>query len=210
MRFHSFITRSFRELRRRKVFQVASLYLVVAWGASLGAADLLPAFGVPDWGVRMFVTVALLGFPIAVALAWAYEVSAEGITVDRAGSEGGFGGSQATTRLAPEGASIRVTWESDGSRHQQAFANAFTIGRDVGCELRLDHVMVSRRHARVWVDGGVWQIEDLGSRNGTRLDGKLIARAELPAASEVQLYPDGPRLRVEVMTNAGAAEATLS
>ncbi len=203
MRFHAYITRTFRELRRRKVFQVASLYLVVAWGASLGAADLLPAFGVPDWGVRLFVTIALLGFPIAVALAWAYEVSAEGIRVDR--SDGGFGAAAATTRLAPEGASVRVTWESGDGRKQMAFANAFTIGRDVGCELRLDNVMVSRRHARIWVDGGVWQIEDLGSRNGTRLNGELIARSALPPSSQVQLYPDGPVLHVELMANAGGA-----
>ena len=65
MRFHVRLIGVYRELRRRKVFRVGSLYLVTAWGASLGAAELFPAFGLPDASVRIFVSVAILGLPVA-------------------------------------------------------------------------------------------------------------------------------------------------
>jgi hypothetical protein len=70
------------ELKRRNVFKVASVYAVTAWAASMGAAELLPAFGAPDWSVRIFVLFALLGLPIAVVLAWAYEITPQGVVRD--------------------------------------------------------------------------------------------------------------------------------
>ena len=47
----------YSELKRRKVFKVASGYLVAAWGLSMGAEALLPVFGAPDWAVRAFVII---------------------------------------------------------------------------------------------------------------------------------------------------------
>ena len=70
------------ELKRRNVFKVASVYAVTAWGASMGAAELLPAFGAPEWSVRIFVLVAVLGLPMAIVLAWAYEITPQGIVRD--------------------------------------------------------------------------------------------------------------------------------
>lgn len=200
MRFHTRVTRFFRELKRRKVFHVGSAYLMIAWGASLGAAELLPAFGVSDWGVRLFVVVAVLGFPVAVCLAWMYEISAEGIQVDPADQPVASRRQAATTRFAGRGASIRVTWDGADGRQQRSFANSFVIGRDPACELHLDDEMVSRRHARVFVERGVWHVEDLGSRNGTRLNGDLITRAELPEDARLLLYPDGPELHVALLS----------
>ncbi|MEQ8859735.1 MAG: FHA domain-containing protein [Pseudomonadales bacterium] len=193
------MTRFYQELKRRKVFQVGSVYLVVAWGASLGAADLLPAFDVPPWGVRMFVTAAVLGFPVAVGLAWLYEMSADGIRLDAPDQPASRRGSAATTQLAKGAASVRVTWDPGGGRSQHSFANTFTIGRDEVCELQVDDEMVSRRHARISVDRGIWYVEDLGSRNGTRLDGELVTRAPLPDRSELLLYPGGPAMTIELL-----------
>ncbi len=203
MKFHIAVTQFLRELKRRKVFQVGSLYLFAAWGASLGAADLLPAFGVSPWGVRMFVIAAFLGFPVVVALTWIYEVSAEGIRVDVGEGDQPRRNQPATTRLAGRGA-VQVAWHTGEGEKQHWFANSFTIGRDPGCDICFDDDMVSRRHARVWVDRGVWQVEDLGSRNGTRLDGELISRAPLPPQAELQLYPDGPVLKVALVRQSAA------
>ena len=60
-----------RELQARKVFRVASVYVVVLWILVQGAIDLFPVFGLPDWSIRLLVVIGVVGFPIAVLLAWA-------------------------------------------------------------------------------------------------------------------------------------------
>ena len=60
------------EIRRRGVFKIMAAYAVVAWGASLAATSLLPAFGAPPWAARAFIICAVLGLPIAALLAWIY------------------------------------------------------------------------------------------------------------------------------------------
>jgi len=67
------------ELRRRNVFRVGAAYAVVAWLLIQVAGTLLPTFGAPDWVVPVFSAVIILGFPIAVVLAWAFELTPEGI-----------------------------------------------------------------------------------------------------------------------------------
>ncbi len=70
------------ELRKRKVFQVAIGYLAVAWLVVQVAATILPAFDLPDWVVRLIVLLFALGFPIALLLAWALELTPDGIRLD--------------------------------------------------------------------------------------------------------------------------------
>lgn len=188
MRFNARISSFVQELKRRKVFQVGSVYLVVAWGASVGAADLLPAFGVPDWGVRAFVVTAILGFPVALILAWIYEASIE------VRYEAPATAPRATTRVARYAPSVQVKWSAGDTSRVESFVNNFTIGRDVDCDVCLDDEMVSRRHARVFMQNGRWHVQDLGSRNGTRLDGELVDQAPLPENASLVLYPDGPVL----------------
>ena len=60
------------ELRRRNVFRTAVAYLVAAWLLMQIADILLGAFGAADWLLRAFVIVLVVGFPIAVVLAWLY------------------------------------------------------------------------------------------------------------------------------------------
>jgi hypothetical protein len=198
MRFHRKVGRVIWELKRRKVFRIGSVYLVVAWGASVGAADLLPAFDVPDWGVRLFVVAAALGFPVALVLAWAYDLSADGIRKEIPAAQGVASTAGEATVLAISANSVSVNWDAGQGRQVQSFANNFFIGRDDTCGIHLDDSMVSRRHARIFMEQGTWHIEDLGSRNGTRLDGDLITRAALPPRSRVILYPGGPVLEVTV------------
>ena len=80
----------FAELRRRNVFRVGAAYAVVAW-LLVQVADLLfPIFGAPDWVLRIFVIVLLLGLPVALLLAWAFELTPEGVKrekdIDRSAS----------------------------------------------------------------------------------------------------------------------------
>ena len=67
------------ELTRRKVFKVGGAYLVVAWLAVQGASIGFPAFDAPPWALRIFILVALLGFPIALVFAWAFELTPNGV-----------------------------------------------------------------------------------------------------------------------------------
>jgi hypothetical protein len=191
------------ELKRRNVFKVASVYAVTAWAASMGAAELLPAFGAPDWSVRIFVLFALLGLPIAVVLAWAYEITPQGIVRDAASGvepdQASHGvAREHTTVLFGSHGSVRVTWTDGAGAREKVFQRDFRIGRDDACDIHLDDPMISRRHAEISHSEGLWWIQDLGSRNGTTLDGKLVTRVPLPAVCEVKLYDAAPVLRLEV------------
>ena len=70
------------ELRRRKVFKAGAAYLVVAWLAVQVASIGLPAFDAPAWALRVFILLALLGFPVCVVLAWVLDFTPEGMRWD--------------------------------------------------------------------------------------------------------------------------------
>ena len=65
----------FVELKRRKVYRVAAAYIVVAWVLIQVATQVFPFFEVPNWTVRLVILALCLGFPIAVVLAWAYDIT---------------------------------------------------------------------------------------------------------------------------------------
>jgi len=69
----------FTELRRRNVFKVGVAYAIVAWLVIQVADVVLPALQVPEWTVSFIAVLLFLGFPIAILLAWAYELTPEGI-----------------------------------------------------------------------------------------------------------------------------------
>jgi TolB-like protein/Flp pilus assembly protein TadD len=69
----------FAELKRRNVYRVAIAYGVVAWLLMQAASILFPTFEAPSWTMKVFVAMTALGFPIALVLAWAFELTAEGI-----------------------------------------------------------------------------------------------------------------------------------
>jgi TolB-like protein/Flp pilus assembly protein TadD len=75
MNFRNF----FGELRRRNVYRVAIAYAVVGWLIIQVAASVFPVLEIPNWCVRLVVVLLLLGFPVAMILAWAYELTPEGI-----------------------------------------------------------------------------------------------------------------------------------
>ena len=67
------------ELKRRKVYRVAVAYAIVAWLLIQAASILFPTFEAPTWVMKVFVTAVILGFPVALILAWAFELTPEGI-----------------------------------------------------------------------------------------------------------------------------------
>jgi adenylate cyclase len=69
----------FAELQRRNVYKVAVAYGVVGWLLVQVATQLFPVFEIPNWGARIVVVIVLLGFPVALILAWIYELTPEGL-----------------------------------------------------------------------------------------------------------------------------------
>jgi TolB-like protein/Flp pilus assembly protein TadD len=69
----------FAELKRRNVYKVAAAYAVVAWLLMQVASQIFPFFEIPNWVVRLVVLLLIIGFPIALIIAWAFEATSEGI-----------------------------------------------------------------------------------------------------------------------------------
>ena len=67
------------ELKRRKVYRVAVAYAIAAWLLIQAASILFPTFEAPPWVMKVFVTAVILGFPVALILAWAFELTPEGL-----------------------------------------------------------------------------------------------------------------------------------
>src|SRR5690349_10660032 len=79
----------FGELKRRNVYKVGVAYAVVAWLLMQVASQILPFFETPNWVVRLVILLLLLGFPIALVIAWAFEVTSEGIKSTEAADAAG-------------------------------------------------------------------------------------------------------------------------
>ncbi len=77
----------FAELKRRHVFKVAATYVVTGWIVAQAAEFLLENFTAPEWILQTLIIVLILGFPIAVVLAWAFELTPEGVQRDSADAE---------------------------------------------------------------------------------------------------------------------------
>jgi TolB-like protein/Tfp pilus assembly protein PilF len=67
------------ELKRRNVYKVAVAYAVVGWLLVQVATQVFPFFEIPNWGIRLVVLAIVIGFPIALVMAWAFETTPQGI-----------------------------------------------------------------------------------------------------------------------------------
>jgi TolB-like protein/Tfp pilus assembly protein PilF len=69
----------FGELKRRSVYKVAVAYAVAGWALAQGTAQVLPVFGVSNRVIQLIVLLIIIGFPIALVLAWVFELTPEGV-----------------------------------------------------------------------------------------------------------------------------------
>jgi TolB-like protein/Tfp pilus assembly protein PilF len=69
----------FEEVKRRKVYRVAAAYVIAAGGIIQLASAAFPAWELPNWALRFVIVLLLIGFPIALTLAWAFDVTPQGI-----------------------------------------------------------------------------------------------------------------------------------
>src|SRR5256714_10272917 len=69
----------FSELKRRNVYKIAVAYAIVGWLLVQIATQVFPFLEIPNWGVRLVIALVAIGFPIALVIAWAFELTPEGI-----------------------------------------------------------------------------------------------------------------------------------
>src|SRR5438270_9845084 len=69
----------FAELKRRNVYKVAVAYAVVGWLVIQVSSTVLPTFHAPEWVVQTLVVLVAIGFPISLVIAWAFELTPEGL-----------------------------------------------------------------------------------------------------------------------------------
>ena len=72
----------FAELKRRNVYKVAVAYAVVSWLLIQIATQVFPFFEVPNWAIRLVVLLLILGFPVALVLSWAFDITPQGIKLE--------------------------------------------------------------------------------------------------------------------------------
>src|SRR5213080_2946092 len=73
------MTGFFEELKRRKVYRVAIAYVVGSWALAQGLAQVLPVFDISNSAIRGVIALLLVGFPIALVLAWMFDLTPTGI-----------------------------------------------------------------------------------------------------------------------------------
>ena len=69
----------FSELKRRNVYKVAVAYAVVGWLLIQVATQVFPFLEIPNWAIRLVILVIAFGFPVALIIAWAFELTPEGV-----------------------------------------------------------------------------------------------------------------------------------
>src|SRR5436189_3762975 len=69
----------FAELKRRNVYKVAVAYAVVGWLLVQVTTQVFPIFEIPNWALRLIVLAIIIGFPISLVIAWAFELTPEGL-----------------------------------------------------------------------------------------------------------------------------------
>ena len=73
------LARFFSELKRRNIYKVAVAYAVVGWLLVQVTTQVFPIFEIPNWAVRLVVLLIVIGFPIALVIAWAFELTPQGL-----------------------------------------------------------------------------------------------------------------------------------
>ena len=92
-----------QELKRRRVIRTAVVYAIVAFVVAQVAELLLPALLLPEWAFRMVVALLILGFPLAVGLAWSFDLTSEGVRRTGAEEDGDAPGSTTEPEPADDG-----------------------------------------------------------------------------------------------------------
>ena len=209
------IRKFIKEVFRRKVVRVVIAYLSVYLATVMALTQLdekiakvgLNADRITD-GVIVF---GILAIPLVVYLAWRYDIVPPQFVrdINDVRSENPALSWARLRHEAGDAGFVLLSWtDGDGTKLEKRYFQPVSIGREIGNDIELGDERVSRHHAVLWAQDGVWHIRDLDSANGTfvghaRVSGVL----PLPQSCELRFHISGPVVSVQV---AKAAETRVS
>lgn len=190
------------ELFRRKVVRLVGAYLGIFLSVAIGLSSLLGPLGIPDLAFRVFVGVGVAAMPVVAFLAWKYDFVPPQLVRDVKDIEAVNPG-QSWARIrhdAKDAGYLLVSWtDVDGHASEKRFFRPVAIGREANNEIELDDERVSRHHAVLWAEDGVWRIRDLASANGSYLgNARVEGSMTLPQSCELRCHINGPVVRLNV------------
>ena len=192
----------FSELVRRKVVRLLFAYVVILWLLAQGFADLFPAFGMPDWALRVFIITGIAVIPVLAFLSWKYDLTPPQLVRDPNDVESTNPGLSWAMRRHDnlDAGYVLLKWNAaDDTSKEKRFFKPVTVGRGVGNEVDFSDDRVSRHHAVIWAEGGSWRVRDLDSGNGTFMNqARVNGTAELPQSCELRFHPNGPTVTVYI------------
>jgi hypothetical protein len=200
-----------RELFRRKVVRVVVAYLALVWGVVIALANLQGTLGYSPLVTRIVMIVGLLAVPLIMLLAWRYDIVPPQLIRDLKDVQAENPGlSWARVRHeAGDSGYVLLAWTGgDGSKLEKRFFQPIAIGREISNDVELADERVSRHHAVLWAENGVWHVRDLESANGTFVGhARVSGSSALPQSCELRFHVNGPTISVQI---AKAAETRVS
>jgi adenylate cyclase len=169
--WHSHFISFVSELKERKVLRVAIAYIVVAWIVMQVGEVTFEALRMPAWSQSLLVIFSLLGFPIALVMAWAYEITPDGIVEDH---DGHLGKQVATARTKYDGAKVNgnnpsasiavLPFEDMSFDHDQSYF-CEGIAEEILCALaEVDGLRVAARVASFQFGSKSADIQEIGRK----------------------------------------------
>jgi hypothetical protein len=199
-----------KELFRRKVVRVVLAYLAVFYGPLAALSQFQDVLNIPNWVLLLLIVIGIVGIPIVAFLAWKYDIVPPQLVRDvkdlRADNPG-----LAWARLrhdAREAGYVLLSWTgNEGGSSEKRYFQPVSIGRDPSNDIELGDERVSRHHAVIWAEDGIWHIRDLDSANGTFIGhGRVAGSAPMPHTCDLRFHVNGPIVSVHV---AQAAETRV-
>ncbi len=190
------------ELFRRKVVRLVGAYIVIFWALGQGYASFYPAFGLPDWTLRAFIITGIAVAPIFAWFSWKYDITPPQLVRDVKDVEAHNPGLSWAMRRHDnvDAGFVLLKWQAaDGTTQEKRFFKPVSIGRGLANDIDFDDDRVSRHHAVLWAEEGVWRVRDLDSANGTFMNRAAVNGASvLPQSCELRFHANGPTLAVHV------------
>jgi hypothetical protein len=191
-RLHSF----WNEISRRKVFRVVVAYLAVFASVTAYLATMGSAIGVPPGIVLTTLICGIALIPVVATLAWRYDIVPPQLVRDFKDIEAENPGlSWARMRHdAKDAGCVLLVWsDSESNRLEKRFFRPVSIGRETNNDIEFADERVSRHHAVIWAEHGLWHIRDLDSANGTFVGHARVSRTQvLPLACDLRFHVNGP------------------